>query len=107
MSDARKFIVWNVYGYSGGNVRLLAVYHYRDRNAADKHASRVRAGHVIRSHQEREPHATETHAEGDSLGITLSTAETSVEDMKRQIVAATPVDTLPPVVRTRSHGWTG
>lgn len=94
----RKFIVWNVFGYSAGNVRLLAVYHFTQRKAADEHAARVKGGHVLKSHQEREPRATEHVAEGDTLAVA-----TEPENVK---VAEQPADTAPLPRRHRAEGWT-
>lgn len=94
----RQFIVWNVFGETRGNVRLLAVYHYTKRADADAHAARVKGGHVIRSRQEREPHGTETHAEGEPIGTPA--------DVRRFIVSEQPAYAPPAPARVKASGWT-
>ncbi len=97
--EPRKFIVWEVFGMSGGNMRLLARFHFKEEKNANALARTIVAGYVIRSHVESEPKQWESFAEGDHIS-TLPKPATA-----RPVAVASVVDTLPPITLPRADNW--
>lgn len=91
MSDARRFIVWNVFGNAGGNVALLAVYPFPKRADADAHAARVKGGYVLRADAERQLRNVKTHATGDTRPASVPASDADM----RAAILATPCVSLP------------
>jgi hypothetical protein len=94
-----KFIVWDVFGYSRGNVKHLATFAYACATDAHKFATSVPGGYVMRSNVERRtaPQPRVDHNTPDA-NATDATATVAVP-----IVAVRSEGEVKPSERTRFH----
>lgn len=93
----RKFIVWNVFGYSRGTLTLLATFPFPQQADAVAFASTVQKGYVLRGSRGKPCPDVETVAVPDLLTVATKTAKVSEQSF---------ADTTGGIPKTRVTGWT-
>lgn len=94
---ARKFIVWNVYGYANGSLTLLATFPYPKQADATAFAQTVQKGYVIRESRGFVCSVVENVAVPDLLANASKPAKVSEQSF---------ADTTGGVPKVKVTGWT-